>query len=60
MAARLKERYLTKVVPDLTKEFKYKNRMAVPRLEIAVAAQERGRLGLDSLGEQVPRPVLKL
>jgi large subunit ribosomal protein L5 len=33
MAARLKERYLTKVVPDLTKEFKYKNRMAVPRIE---------------------------
>ena len=33
MAARLKERYLTKVVPDLTKEFKYKNRMAVPKIE---------------------------
>ncbi len=33
MAARLKERYLTKVVPDLTKEFEYKNRMAVPRIE---------------------------
>ncbi len=33
MAARLKERYLTKVVPDLTKEFKYKNRMAVPQIE---------------------------
>ncbi len=33
MAARLKERYLTKVVPDLTKEFSYKNVMAVPRIE---------------------------
>jgi len=33
MAARLKERYLTKVIPDLTKEFSYKNVMAVPRIE---------------------------
>ena len=33
MAARLKERYLTKVVPALTKEFSYKNLMAVPKIE---------------------------
>ena len=33
MAARLREHYLTKVVPTLTKEFGYKNPMAVPKIE---------------------------
>ena len=33
MAARLRELYQTKVVPTLTKEFSYKNTMAVPRIE---------------------------
>ena len=33
MAARLKELYQKKVVPALTKEFGYKNPMAVPKLE---------------------------
>ena len=33
MAARLREHYVTKVVPDLTKEFGYKNVMAVPKVE---------------------------
>src|SRR2546425_394935 len=33
MAARLKEHYSKKVVPVLTKEFGYKNVMAVPRLD---------------------------
>ncbi|HEX4135798.1 MAG TPA: 50S ribosomal protein L5 [Bryobacteraceae bacterium] len=33
MAARLKEHYLKKVVPALTKEFGYKNIMAVPKVE---------------------------
>jgi large subunit ribosomal protein L5 len=33
MAARLREHYLKKVVPALTKEFGYKNVNAVPRLE---------------------------
>ena len=33
MAARLRELYLTKVVPALTKEFSYKNIMAVPKIE---------------------------
>jgi len=31
--ARLKELYLNNVVPSLTKEFGYKNRMAVPKIE---------------------------
>src|ERR1017187_7494366 len=33
MAARLKEHYQTKVVPTLTKEFSYKNIMAVPKID---------------------------
>ena len=33
MAARLREHYQTKVVPTLTKEFSYKNIMAVPKLD---------------------------
>ncbi len=33
MAARLREHYQTKVVPTLTKEFGYKNVMAVPKIE---------------------------
>src|SRR5690348_13306947 len=33
MAARLKEHYQKKVVPALSKEFGYKNQMAVPKLE---------------------------
>lgn len=32
MAARLKEKYKTEVLPALMEEFKYPNRMAVPRL----------------------------
>jgi len=33
MAARLREHYLTKVIPVLTKEFGYKNVMAVPKID---------------------------
>jgi len=33
MAARLREHYTSKVVPALTKEFSYKNTMAVPKIE---------------------------
>ena len=33
MAARLKEHYLKKTIPALTKEFSYKNVMAVPKIE---------------------------
>jgi len=33
MAARLREKYLTTVVPGLSKEFSYKNVMAVPKIE---------------------------
>src|SRR5579885_3915008 len=33
MPARLKEHYQKKVIPALTKEFSYKNVMAVPKIE---------------------------
>ena len=33
MAARLREHYTTKVIPALTKEFSYKNIMAVPKID---------------------------
>ena len=33
MAARLREKYLKTVVPVLSKEFSYKNVMAVPNIE---------------------------
>ena len=32
MAARLREHYLTKVIPTLTKDFGYSNPMAVPKI----------------------------
>jgi large subunit ribosomal protein L5 len=43
MAARLKERYKEKIVPALTKEFDYKNTMAVPKLEKIVLNMGVGR-----------------
>ncbi|HEY7286080.1 MAG TPA: 50S ribosomal protein L5, partial [Vicinamibacterales bacterium] len=36
MSARLKEKYVKEVVPALTKEFGYKNIMAVPRVQKVV------------------------
>jgi large subunit ribosomal protein L5 len=43
MAARLKERYKDKIVPALTKEFSYKNTMAVPKLKKIVLNMGVGR-----------------
>ena len=43
MAARLKERYKERIVPALTKEFDYKNIMAVPKLEKIVLNMGVGR-----------------
>ena len=49
MAARLKEHYQKKVVGTLTKEFGYKNPMAVPKLEkispVASNARHAGAYG---------------
>lgn len=43
MAARLKDRYKDKIVPALTKEFEYKNIMAVPKVEKIVLNMGVGR-----------------
>ena len=45
--ARLKELYKSKVVGELTKEFGYKNRMAVPRLERIVVSMGVGKAAQD-------------
>jgi large subunit ribosomal protein L5 len=45
--ARLKEIYKSKVVPELVKEFGYKNRMAVPRLEKIVVSMGVGKAVQD-------------
>ena len=43
MGARLKEHYHKNVVPAMTKEFSYTNRMAVPKIEKIVAQHRAGR-----------------
>ena len=45
--ARLKDLYKSKVVPELTKEFGYKNPMAVPRMEKVVVSMGVGRATQD-------------
>lgn len=45
--ARLKDLYKTKVVPDLVKEFEYKNPMAVPRIEKIVVSMGVGKAVQD-------------
>jgi len=45
--ARLKDIYKSKVVPELLKEFGYKNRMAVPRLEKIVVSMGVGKAVQD-------------
>ena len=59
MSARLKERYQKEVVPALTKEFGYKNIMAVPKIEKVVINMGLGEatgnakiadVGADELG----------
>ncbi len=41
--ARLKDLYKSKVVPELVKEFGYKNPMAVPRIEKIVVSMGVGK-----------------
>jgi large subunit ribosomal protein L5 len=41
--ARLKELYKSKIVPELTKEFSYKNPMAVPRMEKVIVSMGIGK-----------------
>jgi large subunit ribosomal protein L5 len=45
--ARLKDLYKSKVVPELTKEFGYKNPMAVPRMEKVIVSMGVGRATQD-------------
>ena len=44
---RLEDLYKTKVVPELTKEFGYKNPMAVPRIKKVVISMGVGKAALD-------------
>ena len=45
--ARLKELYKSKIVPELTKEFGYKNPMAVPRMKKVVISMGVGKATQD-------------
>ena len=45
--ARLKDVYKSKIIPELTKEFGYKNSMAVPRMEKVVISMGVGRATQD-------------
>ncbi len=45
--ARLRDLYKSKVVPELTKEFGYKNAMAVPRMEKVIVSMGVGRAAQD-------------
>ena len=45
--ARLKDLYKSKIIGELTKEFGYKNPMAVPRLEKIVVSMGVGKAALD-------------
>jgi large subunit ribosomal protein L5 len=45
--ARLKDLYKSRVIPGLTKEFGYKNPMAVPRMEKVIISMGVGRATQD-------------
>ena len=45
--ARLKDLYKSQIVPELTKEFNYKNPMAVPRMEKVIISMGVGRAVQD-------------
>jgi len=45
--ARLKDLYKSQIVPELTKEFNYKNPMAVPRMEKVIISMGVGRATQD-------------
>jgi len=45
--ARLKDLYKSKIVPELVREFDYKNHMAVPRMEKIVISMGVGRAAQD-------------
>jgi large subunit ribosomal protein L5 len=45
--ARLKDLYKSRIVPELSKEFNYKNSMAVPRIEKIIISMGVGRAAQD-------------
>jgi len=45
--ARLRDLYNSKIVPELTREFSYKNPMAVPRMKMVVVSMGVGRATQD-------------
>ncbi len=45
--ARLKDLYKSKIIPELTKEFSYKNPMAVPQMEKVIISMGVGRATQD-------------
>ncbi|MHC4154138.1 MAG: 50S ribosomal protein L5 [Planctomycetota bacterium] len=45
--ARLKDLYKSQVIPELAKEFKYKNPMAVPRMEKVIVSMGVGKAAQD-------------
>jgi len=45
--ARLKDLYNSKIVPELVKEFNYKNPMAVPRMKMVVISMGIGKASMD-------------
>ncbi len=47
MMARLKDLYNSKIVPELVKEFNYKNPMAVPRMKMVVISMGIGKASMD-------------
>ncbi len=45
--ARLKDLYKSQIVPELTKEFNYKNPMAVPRMKKVIVSMGVGKAAQD-------------
>lgn len=59
--ARLKDIYKSKIVPELIKEFGYKNSMAVPRMEKIIISMGLGRARQETkLFEQVQKDLMMI
>jgi len=58
--ARLKDLYKSQVVPELLREFNYKNPMAVPRIEKVVVSMGVGRATQDKKFLELAREDLKM
>lgn len=58
--ARLKDLYKSKIIPQLTEEFGYKNPMAVPKLEKVVVSMGVGRATQDKKFLELAKDDLKM